>query len=98
MKQLAEQLALTDFSRGAIYRAQLWFEGLTDDASDIKNTRWRDQMTTSLAYQFSRQKGDPDVARRVVNFVCDVIKPQHPRTAIDNFLVTSEFFAREARA
>jgi CRISPR-associated protein Cmr2 len=98
MKQLAEQLALTDFSRGAIYRAQLWFEGLTNDASDIKNARWRDQMTTSLAYQFSRQKGDAEVARRVVNFVCDVIKPQHPRTAIDNFLVASEFFAREARA
>jgi CRISPR-associated protein Cmr2 len=98
MKQLAEQLALTDFSRGAIYRAQLWFEGLTDDAGDITNARWRDQMTTSLAYQFSRQKGDTEVARRVVNFVCDVIQPQHPRTAIDNFLVASEFFAREARA
>ncbi len=98
MKQLAQQLALTDFSRGAIYRAQMWFEGLTDDASDIKNARWRDQMTTSLAYQFSRQKGDAEVARRVVNFVCDVMKPEHPRSAIDHFLVTSEFFAREARA
>ena len=98
MKQLAEQLALTDFSRGAIYRAQLWFEGLTDEASDCKNPQWRAQMTTSLAHQFSRQKGDAAVARRVVDFVCDVIQPQHPRTAIDNFLVTSEFFAREARA
>jgi len=55
-------------------------------------------MTSSLAYQFSRQKGDKEVARRVVNFVCDVMKPAHPKTAIDNFLVTSEFFAREARA
>ena len=55
-------------------------------------------MTTSLAHQFSRQKGDPAVARRVINFVCDVMQPQHPRTAIDNFLVTSEFFARETRA
>ncbi len=98
MKQLAQQLALTDFSRGAIYHAQLWFEGLTDDASDAINSNWRDQMTTSLAYQFHRQKGDKEVARRVVNFVCDVMQPQHPRTAIDNFLVTSEFFAREARA
>jgi len=98
MKQLAEQLALTDFSRGAIYRAQLWFEGLTDHASDVKNPAWRDQMTSSLAYQFHRQKGNPEVARQVVNFVCDVMKPLNPRTAIDGFLVTSEFFAREARS
>jgi CRISPR-associated protein Cmr2 len=98
MKQLAQQLALTDFSRGAIYRAQLWFEGLTDDAADAKSAVWREQMAASLAYQFSRQKGDPVVARRVVDFVCDVIQPQHPRSAIDNLLVTSEFFAREARA
>lgn len=98
MKQLAEQLALTDFSRGAIYRAQLWFEGLTDDKADAQNPRWREQMTTSLAYQFSRQKGDREVARKVVDFVCDVMQPSHPRTAIDHFLVTSEFFARETRA
>lgn len=98
MKQLAEQLALTDFSRGAIYRAQLWFEGLTDDDGDAQRPAWRDQMTSSLAYQFDRQKGDAAVARRVVDFVCDVMKPQHPKTAIDNFLVTSEFFARETRS
>jgi len=98
MKQLAEQLALTDFSRGAIYRAQLWFEGLTDNPADAQDARWREQMTHSLAHQFSRQKGDKAVARKVVNFVCDVMKPIHPRTAIDHFLVTSEFFARESRA
>lgn len=97
MKQLAEQLALTDFSRGAIYRAQLWFEGLTDDKADAQDPRWREQMTSSLAHQFSRQKGDKEVARKVVSFVCDVMKPTHPRTAIDHFLVTSEFFARESR-
>jgi CRISPR-associated protein Cmr2 len=55
-------------------------------------------MATSLAHQFNRQKGDAAVARRVVDFVCDVMKPQYPKTAIENFLVTSEFFAREARA
>ncbi|MFZ3140974.1 type III-B CRISPR-associated protein Cas10/Cmr2 [Polaromonas sp.] len=98
MRQLATQLALTDFSRGAIYRAQLWFEGLTDNASDATNPAWRAQMTSSLAYQFNRQKGEAAVARRVVDFVCDVMKPQHPKTAIENFLVTSEFFAREARS
>lgn len=97
MKELAEQMALTDFSRGAIYRAQLWFEGLTDNPADTQDPRWREQMATSLAYQFSRQKGDKAVARRVVDFVCDVMKPAHPRTAIDHFLVTSEFFARESR-
>jgi len=98
MKQLAMQLALTDFSRGAIYRAQMWFEGLTDDAQDAQSNLWRAQMTTSLAYQFNRQKGDANVARDVVNFVCDVMKPPHPRAAIDNFLVASEFFARESRS
>jgi CRISPR-associated protein Cmr2 len=98
MKQLAEQLALTDFSRGAIFKAQLWFEGLTDDAKDSKSVVWRDQMTSSLAYQFKRQKGSAELARQVVDFVCDVMHPAHPKTAIENFLVTSEFFAREARS
>jgi CRISPR-associated protein Cmr2 len=98
MKQLAEQLALTDFSRGAIYKAQLWFEGLTDDAQDAKSAVWRAQISTSLAYQFKRQKGSAELARQVVDFVCDVMHPAHPKTAIENFLVTSEFFAREARS
>ncbi len=98
MKQLAEQLALTDFSRGAIYKAQLWFEGLTDDAKDAKSAVWRAQMTSSLAYQFKRQKGSAELARQVVDFVCDVMQPARPKTAIENFLVTSEFFAREARS
>ncbi len=98
MKQLAEQLALTDFSRGAIYRAQLWFEGLTDDAKDAKSATWKAQMTSSLAYQFKRQKGSAELARQVIDFVCDVMHPERPKTAIENFLVTSEFFAREARA
>ncbi len=98
MKQLAEQLALTDFSRGAIYRAQLWFEGLTDDAKDAKSATWKTQMTSSLAYQFKRQKGSAELARQVVDFVCDVMHPERPKTAIESFLVTSEFFAREARA
>jgi len=98
MRELATKLAETDFSRGAIYRAELWFAGLTDEAKDAKSAAWRDQMTSSLAHQFKRQQGDEELARRVVNFVCDVMKPPHPKTAIDNFLVTSEFFAREARA
>ena len=128
MKQLAEQLALTDFSRGAIYRAQLWFEGLSEHPLDgfladlpaaerkqflvdLENKKpdaierekaisksWRDQTASSLAYQFNRQKGDAAVARRVVDFVCDVMKPPNPKTAIDSFLVTSEFFARETRS
>lgn len=97
MKQLATRLALTDFSRGAIYRAQLWFEGLTDNEADAQSPVWRDQMASSLAHQFSRQRGDAAVARQVVDFVCEVIKPKHPRAAIESFLVTSEFFAREAR-
>jgi CRISPR-associated protein Cmr2 len=98
MKQLAEQLALTAFSRGAIYKAQLWFEGLPDDAKDAKNPTWRAQMASSLAYQFNRQQGSAELAHAVVSFVCDVIQPAHPKAAIENFLVTSEFFAREARS
>jgi CRISPR-associated protein Cmr2 len=97
MKRLRDELALTDFSRGAIYRSQLWFEGLTDNRDDIKNERWRAQMAGSLAYQFNRQKGDPEVAREVVDFVCDVIQPDKPKTALENFLSTAEFFARESR-
>ncbi len=97
MKQLAEQLALTDFSRGAIYSAQLWFEGLTDDAKDAKarpgGRKWPPRWPTSS----NARKASAELARQVVDFVCDVMHPEHPRTAIDNFLVTSEFFAREAR-
>ncbi|MBI3935955.1 MAG: type III-B CRISPR-associated protein Cas10/Cmr2 [Betaproteobacteria bacterium] len=97
MKNLRDELAFTDFSRGAIYRAQLWFEGLTDDAKDIQDNRWRAQMAGSLAWQFDRQKGTPEVARDVVDFVCDVMKPETPKTALENFLATAEFFARESR-
>ena len=98
MKKLADALAKTAFSRGAIYDAQLWFAGLTDDASDINKPVWRTQITASLAYQFDRKSGDAATARQMVDFVCDVIKPKHPRTAVENFLVASEFFAREARS
>ncbi len=97
MKRLRDELALTDLSRGAIYRAQLWFEGITDETNDSKDPRWRAQVAGSLAYQFKRQKGKSEVAREVVDFVCDVIKPDKPRTALENFLVTAEFFARESR-
>jgi CRISPR-associated protein Cmr2 len=97
MNRLAQALANTSFSRGAIYRAQQWFEGLTDDPADAKSTTWRAQMASSLAHQFTRQKGSAELAHQVVNHVCDVIAPIRPRTAIDNFLVASEFFAREAR-
>ncbi|MDP2834107.1 MAG: type III-B CRISPR-associated protein Cas10/Cmr2 [Pseudomonadota bacterium] len=98
MKQLAVELALTEFSRGAIYRSQLWFEGLTDDKKDADDPRWRAQITGALAAQFNRQRGNPEIAKRVVDYVCEVMRPEHPKTAIDHFLVTSEFFAREARA
>lgn len=97
MKKLANYLAGTDFSRGAIYRAQLWFEGLTE-ATTASTPHWREQMAESLAYQFQRQGGSRDLAREVVDYVCDVVRPEKPKTAIESFLVTSEFFAREARA
>lgn len=98
VKRLRDELAaLTTFSRGAIYRAQLWFEGLTDDESDARDRRWRDQVSGSLAYQFDRKKGRPQVARDIVDFVCDVMRPKRPLTALENFLVTAEFFARESR-
>lgn len=98
MKKLADALAKTAFSRGAIYDAQLWFAGLTDNPSDITNTVWRAQITASLAYQFERKSGDGATAKQVVDFVCDVIQPKHPRTAVEDFLIASEFFAREARS
>ncbi|MEI8323915.1 MAG: type III-B CRISPR-associated protein Cas10/Cmr2 [Betaproteobacteria bacterium] len=98
MKKLADALAKTAFSRGAIYDAQLWFAGLTDNQADAKNTVWRAQITASLAYQFDRKSGDAATAKQVVDFVCDVIQPKQPRTAVEDFLVASEFFAREARS
>lgn len=97
MKKLADYLAGTDFSRGAIYRAQLWFEGLTEAPTE-STPHWREQMAESLAYQFQRQGGSRELAREVVDYVCDVMRPENPKTAIEHFLVTSEFFAREARA
>ncbi len=57
MKDLRDELAKTSFSRGAIFRAQLWFEGITDGPGDIGNERWRAQLAGSLAYQFDRQAG-----------------------------------------
>lgn len=100
MKRLAAMLAGTSFSRGAIFRAQLWFEGLSDEPflDKPQEQLWRAQMAGSLAYQFERQQGSEALAREIVDFICDVAKPSKPRTAIENFLVTSEFFAREARS
>jgi CRISPR-associated protein Cmr2 len=97
MKRLRDELAQTDFSRGAIYKAQQWFEGLTDEEQDARDPRWRSQVAGALAHQFRRQKGTPQVARDIVDFVCNVVQPEHPRTMLDDFLVTAEFFARESR-
>jgi len=105
MKDLRDELAQTSFSRGAIFRAQLWFEGITDEPGDITDARWRAQVAGSLAYQFDRQNRDEAGKRRVaqlardaVAFVCDVMHPERPRTALEDLLVTAEFFARASRA
>jgi CRISPR-associated protein Cmr2 len=98
MKRLRNELRLTEFSRGAIYRARLWFEGLTDDKPDAADSVWRERMSCALAAQFDRQKGNPKVAEEIVNFVCEVIQPEKPKTTLENFLATAEFFARESRA
>jgi CRISPR-associated protein Cmr2 len=99
MRRLAQMLAGTAFSRGAIYRAQLWFEGLTEGPQPPQSSAtWREQVAGTLAFQFERQSGSAELARDIVAYVCDVMKPAQPLSAIDNFLVTSEFFAREARS
>jgi CRISPR-associated protein Cmr2 len=104
-KELRNELSQTSFSRGAIYRAQLWFEGITDEPGDIESERWRAQLAGSLAYQFDRQNRDVEGKRRVaklardaVDYICDVVHAEQPRTALENLLVSAEFFAREPRA
>jgi len=102
MGRLAQALAATAFSRGAIYRAQLWFEGLTDGPplphSPQAAAQWREQLAGMLAHQFRQQSGSAELAREIVAHVCEVMKSSRPLQDIDNFLVTSEFFAREARS
>lgn len=98
MKRLAEELAGAEFSRGAIYRAQLWFQGMTDHAEDAADAVWQERMAEGLAAQFDRQSGNPRLAREVVSYVCEVMRPAAPRTAIEHSLSTAEFFSREARA
>lgn len=100
MRRLAEALAGTEFSRGAIYRAQLWFAGLTDGPEDDvgMGAVWRERVAEALAFQFNRQNGSAQLARDIVAHVCDVMKPERSLKAIEDLLVTSEFFAREARS
>ena len=98
LRELAAALAGTSFSRGALYIAQQWFDGLTDSAADVDSNEWRSQMTGALSYQFERQQGERRLAREIVDFVCEVMRPAQPRTAIENFLMTAEFLAREGRA
>ena len=97
MARLRDELAHTNFSRGALYRAQLWFEGLTDRPQDTHDRRWRTQMAGALAWQFTRQSGSADLARDIVDFICDTFAPEQPRTAIQEFMAVSEFFARPER-
>jgi hypothetical protein len=54
-------------------------------------------MAGTLAAQFKQQQGSADLAVDVVNFVCDVMKPSRPKTALEQFLAVCEFFARECR-
>lgn len=107
MRRLAQMLAGTAFSRGAIYRAQLWFAGLPEGPLSAQSAAaWREQVAGTLAFQFKQQSGSSEelakaaaeLARDIVAYVCDVMKPARPLSAIDDFLVTSEFFAREARS
>jgi CRISPR-associated protein Cmr2 len=97
MRRLRDELIQTEFSRAAIYRAQQWLEGVTDNQGDAENSRWREQVAGALASQFKRQQGTAPFARDLVDFVCDVIRPEHPRTTLENLLVSAEFFARESR-
>ncbi|NEV64429.1 type III-B CRISPR-associated protein Cas10/Cmr2 [Thiorhodococcus minor] len=98
MSRLRSELAQTDFSRAAIYRAQQWLEGVTDARSNADGPRWREQVAGALAYQFRRQGGTGQFAPELVDFVCDVICPEHPRATLENLLVGAEFFARESRS
>ncbi len=102
LKDLRDELGQTSFSRGAIYRAQLWFEGLTEWPEGSQTLdQWSDQMAGSLARQFERQQGPRELAGEIVRFVVEVIRPDPQKvglkTLIENFLVTAEFFARESR-
>ena len=103
MTRLRDELAATSFSRGAIYKAQLWFEGLTEWPEGAQTLeQWSEQMAGSLARQFERQQGPRELAREIVRFVVEVIRPDPKqvglKTLIENLLVTAEFFARESRA
>jgi CRISPR-associated protein Cmr2 len=100
MRRLTQALAGTEFSRGAIYRAQLWFAGLTDGPAGDAGAMevWRKRVAEALAFQFMRQNGSAQLARDIVAHVCDVIAPPRPLKVIEDLLVTSEFFAREARS
>ena len=105
--RLADVLANSDFSRRAIYKAQEWLSALpprpTHDDAD-----WREMVATYLAYQFDRQKGIQSLAREAVVLACNDVAPSVLATtaraehreaiALENLLVTAEFFAREGRA
>ena len=107
MLRLADTLANSEFSRRAIYKAQQWLAGLPprppkDDAE------WRNMVATHLAWQFGKQGGIEALAHEAVELVCSGLAPattlpasrqnQHEAVALDNLLVTAEFFAREGRA
>ncbi len=105
--RLADALVTSDFSRRAIYKAQEWLNDLPprpngDDAA------WRDMVATYLAYQFDRQGGIKSLALEAVSLACEGVAPAVPVSAeraahreaiaLQNLLVTAEFFAREGRA
>lgn len=105
--RLADALANTDFSRRAIYRAQEWLANLPQ-RPQRDDGLWRAMVATHLGYQFERQKGFRLLAEEAVELACDGVisavsapesrAAQPEAAALEQLLVTAEFFARESRA
>ncbi len=103
LHELGSYLATEKLSRSSLYRANLWLESLPDIPHSQTDEQWRCRAAASIGAQFGRGAGDAGdsmgtLAQRLVDCLCDTMRPQKCRSALADLLAVAEFTARASRS
>lgn len=105
MLRFAESIARSDTSRRAVYNATEWLgrlparNGLGPDGKALMtDAEWQRMAAQNLAMQFDKQGALRAHAVEMVRLVAAENAPDKTLDALQDLLVTAEFFAREGRS